>query len=343
MRQRLAHRGARCSATRRCSILDEPANGSTRRASAGCATCCANTPPRPDDPRLEPPPRRDRADRGRGRRSSITASFVASGGSRAASRGAIRWRPRAQPARRRGCRELLDAQGADVVEATGRADRLRGDGRGDRRAGGGQRHRPARARARARDTRAGLLRAAAESADQGNELVHAELLKLRTTPRTVLGLLLALLAIVVIGAVGTITSARRRLQPDAARRPVDVAGFADVVALILGVLVMTWEYRHDTITETFLVEPRRERVVGSKARGRDDHRCRARRGRRRARARRSPTCGSATSGVSFDSERLGARRAAWSRAPPSTGRSASASARSSAGRRSRSCSSSSGS
>ena len=44
-----------------------------------------------------------------------------------------------------------------------------------------------------------------------------------------------------------------------------VAGFADVVALILGVLVMTWEYRHDTITETFLVEPRRERVVVSKA------------------------------------------------------------------------------
>src|SRR4051812_3530025 len=95
-------------------------------------------------------------------------------------------------------------------------------------------------------------------------LVGSELLKLRTTPRTVLGLLLALLAIVVIGAIGTITSADFYSE-DTLLDVESVAGFADVIALILGVLVMTWEYRHDTITETFLVEPRRERVVVSKA------------------------------------------------------------------------------
>jgi hypothetical protein len=95
-------------------------------------------------------------------------------------------------------------------------------------------------------------------------LVNSELLKLRTTPRTVLGLLLALLAIVVIGTVGTITGADP-VHQGTLEDVESVVEFSDVIALILGVLVMTWEYRHDTITETFLIEPRRERVVTAKA------------------------------------------------------------------------------
>ncbi len=95
-------------------------------------------------------------------------------------------------------------------------------------------------------------------------LVASELLKLRTTPRTVLGLLLALLAIVVIGTVGTISSADF-ISQQTLEDVESVAGFGDVIAVILGVLVVTWEYRHDTITETFLVEPRRERVIAAKA------------------------------------------------------------------------------
>ena len=95
-------------------------------------------------------------------------------------------------------------------------------------------------------------------------LVNSELLKLRTTPRTVLGLLLALLAIVVIGTIGTIHGADPVNQ--ATLEDVEsVVEFTDVIAVILGVLVITWEYRHDTITETFLIEPRRERVVIAKA------------------------------------------------------------------------------
>jgi ABC-2 type transport system permease protein len=95
-------------------------------------------------------------------------------------------------------------------------------------------------------------------------LFNSELLKLRTTPRTVLGLLLAFLAIVLIGTVGTITGADP-VQQTTLEDVESVVEFGDVIALILGVLVMTWEYRHDTITETFLVEPRRERVVAAKA------------------------------------------------------------------------------
>jgi ABC-2 type transport system permease protein len=94
-------------------------------------------------------------------------------------------------------------------------------------------------------------------------LLRAELLKLRTTPRTVVGLILPLLAIVVLGAVGNITgndSNRPALVGDI----LDVAGFADVIAFVLGVLIVTWEFRHNTIAGTFMVEPRRERVVTAK-------------------------------------------------------------------------------
>lgn len=42
-------------------------------------------------------------------------------------------------------------------------------------------------------------------------------------------------------------------------------GSATVVALILGILSFTGEYRHETITDTFLTEPRRSLVIAAKA------------------------------------------------------------------------------
>ena len=42
-------------------------------------------------------------------------------------------------------------------------------------------------------------------------------------------------------------------------------GSATVVALIIGILSFTGEYRHETITDTFLTEPRRGRVIAAKA------------------------------------------------------------------------------
>ena len=105
-------------------------------------------------------------------------------------------------------------------------------------------------------------------------LLGSELLKIRTAPRTLLGLLLAELAIVVIGTASTIASAldsggQPGFEPPPLlhleRDLIGVVSSSLLFALILGVLVITWEYRHGTITQTFLVTPVRERVLAVKA------------------------------------------------------------------------------
>lgn len=98
-------------------------------------------------------------------------------------------------------------------------------------------------------------------------LLHAELLKIRTAPRTTIGLLLGLLGLVGIGSAATASEADpSEFGPGATSTwdVIGVASIATVFALILGILVVTWEYRHGTITQTFLATPRRERVIGAK-------------------------------------------------------------------------------
>jgi ABC-2 type transport system permease protein len=96
-------------------------------------------------------------------------------------------------------------------------------------------------------------------------LLRSEWLKIRTT-RTLIWYLLGITVVVGISVAGQVASA-----PDIVLA--DVEGFVDVLeaatwasifALLFGVIGITGEYRHETITQTFLAAPVRERVVGAK-------------------------------------------------------------------------------
>ena len=93
--------------------------------------------------------------------------------------------------------------------------------------------------------------------------LRAELLKIRTAPRTTIGLIVGMLAIVGLGAAGT--SSAYQFGDTVFRDLMDVASFSLIFAVILGLLVVTWEFRHGTIEQTFIVSPRRERVMLAKA------------------------------------------------------------------------------
>jgi ABC-2 type transport system permease protein len=94
-------------------------------------------------------------------------------------------------------------------------------------------------------------------------LVHAELLKARTT-RTAFGLALGLLGIVALFAilVPFVIDANDTTKPT--QDTLGTIGFAALFALLFGILSVTGEWRHGTISETFLVTPRRARVVVGK-------------------------------------------------------------------------------
>jgi hypothetical protein len=99
-------------------------------------------------------------------------------------------------------------------------------------------------------------------------LLRGELLKVRTT-RLVLGLLAATVAVVVLGVVASILTAGEGGTPpldtgEGVRNVFGNAGAASVLALVMGILVVTGELRHGTITQTFLLTPRRPLVVAAK-------------------------------------------------------------------------------
>lgn len=95
-------------------------------------------------------------------------------------------------------------------------------------------------------------------------LIYAELLKIRTAPWTTLTLVLVLLGIVALGAAGTSNDAESGFSVAPESDIVDIAGISTIFTLILGILLVTWDYRHGTITQTFLAAPRRERVMAAK-------------------------------------------------------------------------------
>jgi ABC-type transport system involved in multi-copper enzyme maturation permease subunit len=96
-------------------------------------------------------------------------------------------------------------------------------------------------------------------------LVRAEVLKVRTTRGwyAYLAVVILLTGIAVAGDTGSTEDARRSLL-EFQLGLVDTAGIASLIAIILGITIVTTEFRHGTITPTVLVEPHRERVVGAK-------------------------------------------------------------------------------
>jgi ABC-2 type transport system permease protein len=99
-------------------------------------------------------------------------------------------------------------------------------------------------------------------------LVRAEFAKLRTT-RLLYGLAAAMAAFGVLTVVVGVGDAGAQGNPSlsADSLPMLVAGPVTQLAgaaLLLGILGMTGEFRHHTVTQTFLVTPDRGRVVAAK-------------------------------------------------------------------------------
>jgi ABC-2 type transport system permease protein len=94
-------------------------------------------------------------------------------------------------------------------------------------------------------------------------LIAAEFLKLRTvrSPWLMLG---AAQLIVVAGISGFVVSNGHTLHEAQQGSALGHVGLTSVITLMFGILAVASEYRHKTITDTYLSTPRRDRVIQSK-------------------------------------------------------------------------------
>jgi ABC-2 type transport system permease protein len=91
-----------------------------------------------------------------------------------------------------------------------------------------------------------------------------EILKLRTM-RSPFVLLITAQLVVAAGVSGLFLSASADIaDPVTAQRAIAHAGLVSIFSLILGILAVAGEYRHKTITDTYLGTPKRGRVVAAK-------------------------------------------------------------------------------
>ena len=102
-----------------------------------------------------------------------------------------------------------------------------------------------------------------------NHLIRAELLKLRTT-RMLYVNAVAALAFVPLSVANSILSAGdpgagpALTTSEGLRNVISAGSSGSLVILMLGVLIMAGEFRHNTATSTFLISPDRSQVVRAK-------------------------------------------------------------------------------
>lgn len=94
-------------------------------------------------------------------------------------------------------------------------------------------------------------------------LVGAEFLKLRTT-RTFYALTPGALALIVLIAGAASLALELEDTADPGREIITIAELVQTLALVLGVLAASTEFRHGTITPTLLVTPSRGPLVAAK-------------------------------------------------------------------------------
>jgi ABC-2 type transport system permease protein len=97
-------------------------------------------------------------------------------------------------------------------------------------------------------------------------LIHAELLKLRTL-RMFWWSVVATIAFVPVSIAHAILAKPHGVGPESSegfRNVLSAASSGGVLVLLIGIIAIAGEFRHNTITSTFLITPDRKRVIAAK-------------------------------------------------------------------------------
>jgi ABC-2 type transport system permease protein len=69
--------------------------------------------------------------------------------------------------------------------------------------------------------------------------------------------------LIIVGVAGEVAGGADMTQPQTAIHAVAHAGVVSLLTLIFGITAVAGEYRHKTITDTYLATPRRGRVIAA--------------------------------------------------------------------------------